>query len=114
MAWGAFSFASIGPLVLIKSTMDAVMYRDIFGTTYATRNMPRGWIFQQDNDPKHSSKHFFQKEDASSQSPDFNPIEHLWQYLKSRVGQRKHSNNVQLWYNLEAEWNNIPQERITN
>jgi len=29
MVWGSFSYDGIGPLVEIKGTMDAIMYRDI-------------------------------------------------------------------------------------
>jgi len=59
MVWGCFTASSIGPLVKIEGFMNGEMYRDILinnlSEEYAD-NLPLAWIFQQENDPKHTSK----------------------------------------------------------
>src|SRR5258708_24800798 len=45
-----------------------------------------------------------------AQSPDLNPIEHLWHYIKSRLWEYEEPpNSIQtLWERVQVEWDKIP------
>lgn len=58
MVWGAFSAYGVAPLVQIEGRMNGIMYREILQNNllqYATAKFGSSWIFQHDNDPKHTS-----------------------------------------------------------
>ena len=81
---------------------------------------PSDIIFQQDNNSKHTCKKvkaYLEDQDFRTikwpaQSPDLNPIEHTWSYLKKKLGEYEIPPNgmEQLWERVEKEWNEIPAE----
>ena len=69
------------------------------------------WVFQNDNDPKHTSKvvakwlkdNKVKVLEWPSQNPGLNPIENLWAELIKRVRARKPAKLTQL-YHCQEEW----------
>lgn len=81
-------------------------------------------IFEQGNDREHTckkAKEWFNNHQInllswSSQSPDLNPIEHLWDNLKKRPGEYENSSNeiLELWERIQVEWDKIEPEGCQN
>jgi len=80
------------------------------------RMLGKKWRFQQDNDPKHTSrmaKNFFKENvpeimDWPSNSPDLNPIENLWAIVKRETERCMPKNLNELERIMVEEWNAIP------
>ena len=81
-------------------------------------------IFQQDNDPKHTSKkakkwmedNNITLLDWPAQSPDLSPIEHQWVHLKRQLDQYPTAPKGvwEIWERVVEEWNKIPSEVCQN
>lgn len=122
MVWGCFSASGVGELDFIDTTMNAQYYVKLLEKNLAPSvsklNLPGHWIFQQDNDPKHTSrlaKEWLQQNtpnmlDHPPQSPDLNPIENLWDHLDRQIRKRKITSKETLKEALLDEWVKIPPE----
>ena len=83
--------------------MNAQQYKQILQenlvSSVENHKLPSDYIFQQDNDPKHTAKSNHTKKWLSEnnvnvlqwpgQSSDLNPIGNLWQFLKIQI-RKKH------------------------
>jgi transposase len=129
MLWGCMAAHGVGHCCRIDGRMDATLYVEIlqgeFLGTLTHFGLGRGDIvFQQDNDPKHTSRiaqkwfraNNIQLLDWPAQSPDLNPIEHLWHYLKRQIasGGEPPRSIHDLWLKVESEWEKIPSHVCAN
>lgn len=127
MVWGCFSSSGVGDLTRVSGKMNKEAYKKILeenALISGLRLIGEGFVFQQDNDPKHTSRlcqdYLKQREDEEilqvmtwpPQSPDINPIELLWEELDRRVRDQCPSSESALWNTLQGCWNNIPHETI--
>jgi transposase len=99
MFWGCFSVLGTGPLVAIEGTMDQHKYIELLREHVlpefraAKELHGKDMIFMQDNAPCHKAKSVVKFIEDSGipalnwppQSPDLNPIENLWAYIKKKL-----------------------------
>jgi len=122
MMWGCMMWNGVGYATKIDGKMDGDLYVSIleedlqeslryYGLT------PDEITFQQDNDPKHNcgkAKNWFENHQFKvllwpAQSPDLNPIEHLWDHLKRSLAsyETPAGGMIELWERVEKEWEAI-------
>lgn len=122
MVWGCMSANGVGKLRFVETNMDRFVYLDILKSSLeesATKlGLSGAWYFQQDNDPKHTS-HIVKDSllynvpkqlHSPRQSPDLNPIEHLWDELERRIRKKTYRNKKELKHGLGHDWNQITAE----
>lgn len=125
MIWGCISSEGVGKVCPLEGHVNTDKYLQVCGPNIL-RSIWARWglehhkcIFQQDNASCHVSKKaidWFKRERMElmkwpAQSPDLNPIEHLWADLKKRVYKRPRPPNLAVhWQNIYEEWCLTPPE----
>lgn len=122
MVWGAMAASGVGNLVFIDGTMDKMVYLNILKQnvpgTAVKLNLNRNFSFVQDNDPKHNARivkewllYNVQKVlPHPPQSPDLNPIEHLWAFMEKKLREKKIKNKNELKSALQNIWDSVPTD----
>ena len=121
MVGGCFYRNGLGPLVRLDGKVNSRDYinllRDNLLPYLDTLENKENLIFQEDNAPIHTSrlsKEWKARNNVTTlpwppQSPDLNPIEHLWDVLERKI--RAHNplpkNKEELWQILQEEWSQI-------
>ena len=125
MVWGCIGWNGVEVLSEVEGRMDAEQYMVILEEGLLQSMKESGIpeddiIFQQDNDPKHTSRRaqkWFEEQDIKfldwpAQSPDLNLIEHTWNHIKRSLSSYKSASIGvhQLWERVVVEWGKISVE----
>ncbi|KAJ4447136.1 hypothetical protein ANN_09137 [Periplaneta americana] len=120
MLWECMSASGVGELVFIEDIMKKEDYLHLLQHNLVKSaeklGIEKEFMFYQNNDPKHNS--YIVQEcllykcpkvlHPLPQSPDLNPIEHLWEERDRRIGSRPISSKEELKARLQEEWVKIP------
>ncbi|XP_063977348.1 transposable element Tcb1 transposase [Diachasmimorpha longicaudata] len=122
MVWGCMAANGVGKLTFIDSIMDQRLYiqilKDNLLQSVRQLGMEQDFRFQQDNDPKHTAQNvklwllYNVKNQLRTppQSPDLNPIEHLWDLLERRIRKHAITSKKMLKDIIMQEWGKIAPE----
>lgn len=111
MVWGCFRNRKLGPLVIVNGYMNSANYTEILNN-HLIPFIDEETYFQDDNAPCHRSKKVKQFIDDNkiktidwpANSPDLNPIENIWNLMKTRLKKRDVTSKKSLIENLNEIW----------
>lgn len=125
MFWGCMTYQGVGYAARIDGRVNGELYRgilqkELIQTIEHYDLNPDFVIFQQDNAPCHKAKDtmkWFEEQEIAvmdwpPQSPDLNPIEHLWVHVKKELGKYPEAPKGihELWTRIEEVWVKVPIE----
>lgn len=127
MVWGCITRHGFGRLVRVEGNMNRFQYANILeegllGTLRDQHLRRSQMLFQQDNDPKHTSKFvqaWFGRKRIKllkwpAQSPDMSFIKNVWDALKDLIRARvpPPTNLDELWVAVQEEWGKLGMEYL--
>ncbi|GFU73195.1 transposable element Tcb2 transposase [Trichonephila clavipes] len=122
LVWGCMSAGGVGELVFIDDIMDKMVYSEILKNnlekSVVNVGLGSNFIFQQDNDPKHTAKsvklyslyHCKKELHTPPQSPDLNVIENVWSQLEKSIHVHPITTKDDLKNVLKEEWTKVTVE----
>ena len=128
MVWGCFVKNKLGPLVILEGRITGAVYQELLENHLMPFIDDLGddntFLFQDDNAPVHRAHSVLTWKEENlissipwpAQSPDLNPIEHLWDHLGRKVQEHKPQpkNRRELITILKEEWVNIEENVLEN
>jgi transposase len=125
MMWGCFLGDRVGDLHRVEGIMKKEDYHSILqrhAIPSGLRLHGKGFVMQQDNDPKHTSilcRNYLESKEANgtlkvlvwpSQSPDLNPIELLWEEMDRRIKKKRPTSLAGLEEIAREVWSELTPE----
>lgn len=127
MVWACFRWDKPGPIIVIDGTLDQQKYMKVLEEQLLPlwkqiKRRVRSPIFQDDGAPAHTARSVTNWKISNgirtfrwpAQSPDLNPIEHVWKMLKDRIQQRspRPKNLNELKKFIYEEWDQLNRNAL--